>query len=334
MRVRYLMLAAAWVAAWSAAPGASRADSLTFKSNGDRLKGTVVAEEGNVVVFESERFGVLRVPRGEVTFEKDDMAAAQEVASVNPPTPDGSAVMADGSADAAQLAMVSAEAPASRGTPWHMHLAFSTELIRDTADKSEWIFELRAERKWERDELRFEPRYEYKSENGRSTSDLLKLKTYYRHDIGRWWFVQYLPYYELNRQFTFQGVPLDYQYLRNELGGGIRVIDRPGSILRVGVSESFYNIDFLDYSAHLSLRGESVFVEADLELPWRVSIRDRGQVLWYSNGAGRGIGNELEITKHLSDVWWIGIRHEYRVNAPELQGGDLSKLKVFLGVDF
>jgi hypothetical protein len=334
MRGRFLIFATGWLISWTAMPVVTRADALVFKSNGDRLNGTLVAEQGDVLVFETERFGVLRVAREEVTLERAERETVRQVVSVNPPTPSGRAVIADGSADAVQLAMVSASPPASKATPWHMHVAFSAELIRDTADKSEWIFEFRAEKKWERDELRFEPRYEYKSENDRTTSDLLKLKTYYRHDIGRWWFVQYLPYYELNRQFTFQGVPLDYQYLRNELGGGIRVIDRPGSILRVGVSESFYNIDFLDYPAHRSLRGESVFVEAELELPWRVSIRDRGQVLWYSDGAGRGIGNELEITKHLSDVWWIGIRHEYRVNAPELQGGDLSKLKVFLGVDF
>ncbi|CAM2775158.1 hypothetical protein [Rariglobus hedericola] len=332
MRFRCLLLVAGVSTVLAATLPGARADTLVFKNNGDRLKGTMVAEEGDVLVFDTERFGVMRIPRGNVTLEREDTVQVQAAAEENASA--GNVVRADASADVAQLAMASKPDPASKKIPWHVRLAFSTELIEDTTNKAEWIFELRAERKWARDELRFEPRYEYKSENGRATSDLLKLKNYYRHDIGRWWFVQYLPYYELNRQFTYQGLPLDYQYLRNELGAGIRVIDRPGSILRVGAAESFYNIDLLNYDASLSLRSESVFVEAELDFPWRVSIRDRGQILWYSNGDEQGIGNELEITKHLNDFWWIGVRHEYRVNAPELQGGDLSKLKVFLGVDF
>jgi len=357
---RFLIL---FLVGWVAA-SVMRADSLVFKSNGDRLRGTLVAEEGDVVVFDAERFGVLRVRRDEVlSLEREAVApvakkpaalAATEPAVIangpdavaTTPTavatspaagaagPAGNAVMAEGSAEAAQLALASAKRDEAKKARWRMHVAFSTELIHDNANKAEWIFELRAERKWEKDELRFEPRYEYKAENDRTTSDLLKLKTYYRHDIGRWWFVQYLPYYELNRQFTYQGLPLDYQYFRNEFGAGVRVIDRAGSILRVGVAKSFYDIELLEYDAQISLHGKSVFIEAELDLPWRVSIRDRGQVLWYSDGLGQGMGNELEITKHLNDVWWIGVRHEYRLNAPELQGDDLSKLKVFLGVDF
>lgn len=341
------MLAAGLFGALALALSTVRADSLLFKANNDRLKGRLLAEEGDVLVFDTERFGVMRVPRAEVTLTREDVAAAVDGAPVpetSAPTvvtaegpshpPADHAAMADPSADAAQLVMASQHEPTAKRSPWRMHVAFSLELIHDASDKAEWIFELRAERKWARDELRFEPRYEYKSDNDRTTSDLLKLKTYYRHDFGRWWFAQYLPYYELNRQFSVQGVPLDYQYVRNEFGGGIRVIDRPGSILRIGVAESFYNIYLLDYPIDISLRSESVFMEAELDLPWRVSLRNRGQVLWYSDGGGQGIGNELEVTKHLNDFWWIGVRHEYRVNAPELQGDDLSKLRVFLGVDF
>ena len=322
-----------------AATATGRADTLVFKSNGDRLAGTYVSTENGQIVFNTERFGIMRVGQTDAVVEVDKPAvvAAQPAVAESKVTEGAAAFqssMASSSADAAQLAMTPHAESAPKVNPWHVRLAFSTELTHDTADRTEWIFELRLERKWAKDELRIEPRYEFRSENDNTTADLFKVHGYYRHDIGRWWFLQYLPYYELNRQYTYQNLPLDYQYLRNEFGGGVRVVDQPGKILRVGVAKSFYNIHLIKYDQDVALDGESVFVEAELDLPWRVSIRDRGQFLWYSDGDDQGAANEVEVTKHLTDFWWIGIRHEFRMNAPELQGDDMSKLKLFLGVDF
>lgn len=314
------------------------ADTLVFKNNGDRLAGTYVSTENGQIVFNTERFGIMRIAQAEALVELESTAAGVSKPAISEPQAGDAAMqpaMASASAEAAQLAMSAPKAAAiPKADPWHVRLAFSTELTHDTADRTEWIFELRLERKWAKDELRIEPRYEFRSENDNATADLFKVHGYYRHDIGRWWFLQYLPYYELNRQYTYQNLPLDYQYLRNEFGGGVRVVDQPGKILRVGAAKSFYNIHLIKYDQDIALNGESVFVEAELDLPWRVSIRDRGQFLWYSDGDDQGAANELEVTKHLTDVWWIGIRHEFRMNAPELQGDDMTKLKLFLGVDF
>lgn len=319
--------------------GAAEADMLVY-GDGDRVSGRLVGREDGVIVFQSARFGELRVPETEATVEPTapvvppagaDTGIGEKAYAVAPVGKPAPAAEPDGVA--VEGPVQDPAKPKRWWAPWSGRLAFSTELVADSSDRTESILELRLERKWKNNELRVEPRYEFKSDNDNTTVDIWKVRGYARHDLPKRLFVQYVPYYELNRQYTVDGIVADYELAQHQIGAGVRVLERKGSILRIGAAETFSSLEFRKQDANVSFSATSAFLEAELELPWRVSLRDRGQWLIYDNGEV-GWTNDLEVTKKLSADWLIGVRHEVRENSPELQGSDYTKLRVFFGLSF
>ena len=302
-------------------------DVLVYK-DGDRVQGRLIAREGDTLVFRSLRFGDLRV-------STDDAHVITEPAAA----PGGSA-----SAKASGTTPVT---PSSSGSPWQLtrflrdvfgpwkgRLALSTQVTRDANDRADVMIESSLKRSWAKDDVSGKVRYDYSETNDTDTTDTFKGDGMWRHSLPNRLFTVYRPSYEWNRAATISSVDSDYILLQQEVGLGVKAVDRDSWKIRVGVAENFFNNWDLTDGTERAARVESLFLEADLKLPWRVSVTERA-VYYYALATGNtGWEHQLEVNKKLTETLSLGLRHESRYNDPDVRTEDYSMLKFVLGLDF
>lgn len=317
-----LAVAAALHAAESAPP---LPDVLVY-NDGDRVQGRLLTREGDILVFRSLRFGDLRVPVADAHVTTAPVAAPTGVAGASTPAP------ASGSTSGSPLPL--ARAFRNLFGPWSGHLALSTQLTRDANDRSDIMVEASLKRSWTKDEVSAKARYDYSETNETDTADTFQGNGMWRHSLPDRLFSVYRPAYEWNRAATIDGVNSDYILLQQEVGLGVKAVDRDAWKVRVGVAENFFNNWDLTADTEHGTRVESLFLEADLKLPWRISINDRA-VYYYAFSTGNtGWEHELEVTKKLTETLSLGLRYESRYNDPDVHTEDYSMLKFLLGLDF
>jgi hypothetical protein len=349
--IRGLMLVAMGGAAlghaWASDSVVTTRDTLVYK-DGDRVQGTLVATSGGVVVFKSERFGELRVPTADAVVIKGD--AATKAAAPRPATPATAATVAKApltereTAVARENERVTIWDQFSPGVltakvrnffgPLHGRVAFSTEVVSDSAERNNHSLEGRLSRKWERDEVQGNARYEYAEMNDVLTTDVLKASGSWRHEFGARLFTQYRPSAEWDRASRKKGGPSEYVLLQQELGVGYNVFTGAARKLRLGVSHNLFDTWALEPSrAHTSRGVPSAFEEIELRLPWQMGFTQRG--VWYpAQNQSQGWENRAELNKKLTETLSTSIRHEIRRDNPDGNAQDFTRMKLLLGLDF
>jgi len=298
-------------------------DVLVY-NDGDRVQGRLLAREGDTLVFRSLRFGDLRVAASDAHVTSAVVAA--------PAGPAGVPALA-GDATSGSLWPLTRAFRNFFG-PWKGHLAFSTQLTRDANDRTDTMIEASIKRSWPKDEFSLKMRYDFSETNETDTADTFQGDAMWRHSLPHRLFSVYRPSYEWNRAATIDGVNSDYILLQQEVGIGVKAVDRDAWKIRVGVAENFFNNWDLTADTEHSTRVESLFLEADLKLPWRINVSDRA-VYYYSLSTGNtGWEHQLEVNKKLTETLSLGLRYESRYNDPDVRTEDYSMLKFLLGLDF
>lgn len=320
-------------------------DALVFK-DGDRVQGKFVSREGEVIVFKADRFGELRVPAGEAV-----VVMAEKALEPSKPTP---ATVAGETPTETQTKAAAERAEVERLKiwewfspwvltakvrnyfgPWHGRFAFSTELVSDSVQHSNYAVDGHLQRKWKADEVQLNVRYDYAEAANLVTTDLVKAAVSYRHDFSRGRFALYRPTMEWNSASKRDGVPNDYVLLQQEVGAGFNVLVRPSRTIRAGVSENFFDVwNSAPTSDHNSRAVASIFEEMELVLPWRMSISQRG--VWYVPVGNERDGweNRIELNKKLTETLSVAVRHEIRRHSPDGAAQDYTRLRLLLGLDF
>ena len=311
-------------------------DELVYH-DGDRVRGHLIEQSGDVLVFRSERFGLLHVPVAEakvIVAEQSPKVAKQQ------PEPPG----VTKSEAAAGESVAVAPAPFSPRAlalllgryfgAWHGRFSFSGDMLSDTSDRETVTIESKLERKWTRDEVQLTGRYDFGSVDDARTTDILKADGSYRHDFPRHLFFTYRPTLEWNRNYFVDYQPADYVLLQQELGMGVNLVNTEAHKVRTGISENIFDVWQISQNQHHEQPIESVFGEWEAKLPWRVTLTDRG-VYYYSLAKGTsGWENRFEINKKLTETMTVGVRHELRYNDPDLRSSDYHLLRLMLGFDF
>lgn len=306
-----------------------RLDELVYK-DGDRLRGHFLKRDGDTLIFQSERFGILRVPTSQA-----------EVILVKPPGPIVAAgVKQDKKADVAverwpfsPLAM--AQALKDFFGAWHGRFTMSAEMMKDSSEHNSGTADALLQRKWATDEVQLTARYDYATlDNTVSSTDMIKGAGVWRHDLPHKLFSVYRPTLEWNRAFYLNGVPADYVLLQQEVGAGINFLNTDSRKFRVGLSENLFDTWGTTDGSHISQTVESVFSEVEAKLPWRISVTDRG--VWYYSFQNNTDGweNRFEVSKKLTETLTMGLRHEVRHNNPDVRSADYRRLRLLFGFDF
>jgi hypothetical protein len=317
--------------------GLSSRDTLVYK-DGDRVQGKLVENAGGTIVFQSDRFGPLRVPAA-------DAVVIRAEASLAAPKPAPVAAKPEAvAAEEKEEQRVSIWDQFSSGVltarvreffgPWHGRLAFSTEVVSDSAERNNHSFEAKLTRKWARDEVQATARYDSARANDVLTTDLLKASGSWRHEFERRHFLQYRPSVEWDRASKKKGGPTEFVLLQQELGIGYSLFSSPARKVRLGVSHNAFDLWSLEPAAdHTTHNVPSAFEELELRLPWRMGLTQRG--VWYPTRDGaQGWDNRIELNKKLTETLTTSVRHEVRRHHPDGSVPDYTRLKLLFGFDF
>jgi len=325
-------------------------DVLVFK-DGDRVQGHLVEQTEENIVFQSDRFGTLRVPAGNAVVIKS--AKATEAAAVAAPkhvaartTPAPNLQTAAERAEAEKVSVWDWFSPAVLTAkmanffgPWHGRAAFSTEVVSDTSDRNNVALEGTLTRKWKNDEVQLKGRYDYSKTNELTTTDMVKSDGLWRHNFPRLWFAQYRPTLEWNRASfdKVTGAPTDYLLAQQEIGIGRSLLATATRKIRVGVSENLFDLWNTTNSTtdpHTSRAVESAFLETEFKLPWRMSLSQRAVYYYSIASATDGWESQIELSKKFTETLSTSIRHEIRRDNPDGRAPDYTRLKLLFGLDF
>lgn len=329
---------------WAAELEANTRDTLVYK-DGDRVQGRLIDKTDKIIVFESDRFGVLRVLVENAVVIKAEPREKPALATALPSLPDAVAREKEKAAQSAEaerlsvldrfrLSVLTAKLGDFFG-PWHGRFAFSLEQVSNTADQVSTGVEMALLRKWKWDEVRLKGRYDFSQTNNLTTTDLIKADGLWRHDFPRRYFALYRPTVEWNRASFNNGVPNDYVQLQQEIGAGVNILSDARRKVRVGLSENLFDVwNTTPGGIHTSRTVESMFLEAELKLPWRMSLSERGVYYYSFSSAKDGWENHVELSKKFTETLSTSIRHEIRRYNPDGTTQDYSRLKLLFGLDF
>lgn len=322
----------------AAKPAQSVADQLIYK-DGDRVRGRFVKFDGGTIIFKSERFGLLNVPTADASVALANVPVVKPNASS-----DGVAAAREGEEQEEASAWPFSPLAIARSLQeffgaWHGKFAVSAEVLNDTAEHNSETVQVQLGRKWEHDTLKLNGRYDFGATNHVTTTDLLTADASWRHEFPEHFFSVYQPKLEWNRNFytsTTPALPADYVLLQQEAGVGVNLSTSKTRKLRTGVSENIFSVWTTPAAtaAQDTHTAESVFLEGEMKLPWRISITDRG-IYYYSIARDtEGWENRFEIDKKLTETLTVGMRHELRTNNPDVRVADYRRLKLLFGLEF
>ena len=298
-------------------------DMLVYP-DGDRIQGRLVERTDKMIVFESNRFGVLRVPTDEASVIMPDQAAV----------PNRVATDAATRMERFSSAMLAARLGEFFG-PWHGRLAFMAEVVTDTTERNGFALESLLQRKWRTDEVQLKLRYDFSSTNSKVTTDVAKADGLWRHDFNTRYFALYRPSVEWNRASYSNGVPNDYVQLQQEVGLGVSALNQIHRKLRVEASGNlFSNWGTTPDGTYTSRMVASSFLEAEFKLPWKMNLLERGAYYLPSSSATDGWENRVELTKKFTETLSTSIRHDIRRYNPDGKTQDYERLRLLFGVDF
>ncbi len=329
----------------AAEPGTETRDVLVYK-DGDRVQGRLVEQTATIIVFQSDRFGELKVlVENAKVIKAGQPAGLGSVAGAKPSPAALTAREKERAAERAELERLSLLehlSPAAMAIllrdffgPWHGKFAFSVEEVSTTAKQVNTGVEATLQRKWKSDEVQLKGRYDFSEANNLTTTDLIKADGLWRHDFPDNYFALYHSNLEWNRASFNNGVPNDYLQLQQEVGTGVSILPTLHRKVRVGVSENLFDIwNTTPGGTHSSRTVESAFLETELKLPWRMSLAQRG-VYYYALANGKdGWENRIELSKKFTETFSTSLRQETRQYNPDGKTQDYSRLKLLFGLDF
>jgi hypothetical protein len=330
-------------------------DTLVYK-DGDRVQGTFVEVSDELIHFNADRFGELRVKATEavvIRAEKAAKEAVEKAAAAGLPivpalpitastTPEKHAAQVAADKDEQERvtvwdrfspAVLTAHVRNYFG-PWHGRIAASTEVVSDVAERNNSSYEAHLLRKWKADEVQLNARYDYSETDDLVTTDLVKVWGQWRHEFTQAFFALYRPTSEWNRASKFRGLPNDYVLLQQEIGVGYHILTKPSRKLRAGVSQNLFDTWNTAPGAEHTSRGVvSTFEEFEFTLPWRITLSQRG--VWYPvSNQNDGWENRFELQKKLTETLSTSLRHEIRRHNPDGTAQDYDRLKLLFGLDF
>jgi hypothetical protein len=329
-------------------PESNPRDVLVYK-DGDRVQGRLVEKKGEIIVFQSDRFGELRVPADKAVVIPAEKPA-EAVATLSEPGVRPPATAATEKTKAGEPARAGAEwlplwewlSPAVLTArlreffgPWHGKFAFSLEQISNTAEQNNVGVEMTLQRKWKSDEVQLKGRYDLSETNSLTTTDLIKADGVWRHDFTMNVFALYHSNLEWNRASFKQGAPNDYVQVQQEIGTGVSIRPTDRRKVRLGLSENLFDIwDTTPNGTHTSRAVESAFLETELKLPWRMNLSQRGVYYYAFTSGGDGWENRIELSKRFTETLSTSIRQEMRRYNPDGRTQDYTRLKLLFAVDF
>ena len=297
----------AWAAMLSmASPAEAQTRGWLKYPDGTVLPGVMMDRADEGVVFRSDRFGDIPFAQGEAIFE----AASPPAAGLKPAS--------------------------TRSAWWPASSSIGVSGYWQTdngSQESDAALDLAATWENERNELAasFSADYKVASDSVDNNEQTARLR--WLHTWSSPW-VSVLGLRAHRFSFTYDPLPeLDYLLFQGTLGLGLRKTWSNGNKALVALSHERVALELLDYKRHAFTNASSLLVENNVHLTEKISF-DQTLYLYLWRDGDTGVDSRAEISYAITEQLSIGLRHEYRRNAVDLDIGAFSKLSLTTRLDF
>ena len=283
-------------------------------ADGNTLSGALVARTPGGGVVRTDRFGDVRFHDGEARFEPEPAAAA--AAAVPAPVP--AAAQADG--------------PGWRPASWSVGVSGYWQRKSDSTTSN---LDLDVDATWKtpRDEVKLALSADYKVvdndvDNNEQSGSLRWVRELHSHWVG-------LASLRLQRStFTLDSLPtFDYLLVQRTLGVGWRQPWSADSHTLVAVNLEQISLELLRHHRRVREHATSLLLENHLRLGPRVHL-DGTLLLYRWPDGDTGIDSSTELSYDLTQGIRVGLRHESRRNAVDLDVGRYNRLSLTTRVAF
>lgn len=287
----------------------------------------MISTADDMIEFESTRFGRLSVCSSGAILEQ----------SRPEPTGPAGGIPVEASLDlersTVRVPMV--EPPVHhRYDPWHGKVGVTFEFRSDGSQHESIAATVDLRRKWSTDAVDFGGSVDYEENDSRKSTDVWKGSFKWRHDFPRAIFTNVRSVAEWNRGHARNGHKDPYVLLQQELGTGRTLIDTGDRTLRTGIAGNLLTVQGQSGEPDTFRTAMSAFLEFDTKLPWDTKLSGRGAVYRSFRMGDVGVENTLELTRKLTSILSVSVRHEYREDLPEVKVQDLRRLRLQLGCEF
>lgn len=134
--------------------------------------------------------------------------------------------------------------------------------------------------------------------------------------------------------FTFDSLPtFDYLLLQGTLGLGAQKKWPGDGKTLVALGYDWVSLDLLDYGARTSTHATSLLIENSVPLTPKITF-DQTLYFYLWQGGDTGIDSQAELSYAITESLRVGLKHELRRNAVDLDVGTYSKFSVTTRVRF
>lgn len=278
--------------------------------DGNVLSGSLIEQGSDIGQFRSDRFGAIDFQRSEATFEPAPSPVAPQ------PTQD------------------EAKAPAPRWHPSDWSIGLSGYWKQDDGTVGSDI-SLDLASTWINtgDELRLNLEADYKTVDREVDNNEQSGSLRWLHDLSSPWFVT--GSVKARRDtVSLEALPeLDYLLMQGSLGMGLRHRWSSNNKSLVAVSYDRVMVDLLDYRLRHYTHAGSVLIENKLQLMPRISLNNTLYLYFWRDGS-TGVDSLTELSYQLSEGLSVGIKHDHRRNAVDLDLGTYNRLSLTTRIGF
>ncbi|MFT3856470.1 MAG: DUF481 domain-containing protein [Aquabacterium sp.] len=274
-------------------------------ADGNVLSGHLLRSDEAGGVFRSDRFGELSFREPEARFEAE---STQPVATVLE-TP--SRKLAE---------------PGWRPVSWSVSLSGYWE-SEDGSTETDASIDLDAIWKWSGNELNLTASADYKIVDHEVDNNEQFLRARWFHDLRGPWFTL-LQTQARRNTFEYDPLPpLDYLLLQNSVGLGVRKAWSEHRQTRLAIAHDRIRLELLRFDGRVRTYATSLLFENDMAITDRLTFSNITYFYFWQDG-DKGVDSQSEIRQAINDKLSIGIRHELRRNAVNLDVGVYKRVSL------
>lgn len=304
-----------------------RADDWLEFNNGESVTGHYLKTDGNIIVFQSSRFGLLKVSVNDahVVTGSVTTSAAPPVTPATVKVTPATAASKPPPPETTSAPPVMASAPSRK---WKGRIDVLLDYVWDVIDNRETRVQGTAERLSGKEHYLFYANIDYLYNNHLLQQDRREGKFAWEHQLTRTLYSIAEPDY----LHEIRQTSVDQYQMR--VGVGARLFQTDRSQVRVAVLTYFSRLDI----PAVNQRVENIYPAIRLDSKWQIfhglKFEQEGTAYYIPNGGESGVDNKTSLVKDIAGGITLTLQHEFHLEEIPHASATRNELKLLLGYGF
>ena len=306
---------------------ALRADDWLEFNNGESVVGHYVKTENNIIIFQSSRFGLLKVSVNDAHVVTGSLTTTA-APSVTPATVKATTSTAAGKPPPTNTTAAPPAMAAAQSRKWKGRIDVLLDYVWDSIDNREARIQGTAERLSGKEHYLFYGNVDYLYNNHLLQQDRREGKFTWEHQLTKTFYSIAEPDY----LHEIRQTAVDQYQMRVGVGASLFQTDR--SQVRVAVLTYFSRLDI----PAVDRRVENVYPAIRLDSKWQIfhglKFEQEGTAYYIPNGGESGVDNKASLIKDIFGGITLTLQHEYHHEEIPRASATRNELKLLLGYAF